>query len=69
MWMGVGGCGCSSLSSIRRRTLASWELRKRAPNSALVADVATILRMVQVIWIAPLSLIGSPSTDKLPRKI
>ncbi len=68
MWMGVGGGGCLSLSRVRRRTLASWALRKRAPSSALAVDVAIKLRMVQVIWIAPLSLIGLPLTGKLPRK-
>ncbi len=50
------------------RALASWALRKRAPNSASAADVATSLRMVQLIWIAPSSLIGLPLTGKLPRK-
>jgi hypothetical protein len=68
MWMGVGGCGCPSLSRVRQRTLASWVLRKRAPNSALATDAATNLRMVQVTWIVPLSLIRLPSTSKLPRK-
>jgi hypothetical protein len=68
MWMGVGGCGCPSLSRVRWRILASWALRKRAPNLALAADAGTSLRMVQVMWIASSSLIGLPSTGKLPRK-
>ncbi len=54
MWMGVGGCECPSLSRDRQKTLDSWALRKRAPNSASAADAASSLRMMQVIWIAPL---------------
>jgi hypothetical protein len=68
MWMSGGGCGCPSSLRVRRRTLASWALRKRAPNSASAVDVATSLRMVQVMWILPLSLIGLLSMGKLPRK-
>ncbi len=48
--------------------MASWALRKRVPNSALAVDAATSLRVVQVIWMAPLSLIRFLSTGKLPRK-
>ncbi len=60
-------CMPSSLR-VRRRTLASLTLRKRAPNWALAADAETSLRMVQVMWIGLLSLIGLPSMGKLPRK-
>ncbi len=67
-WMGVGGCGCPSSSRVRQRTLASWALKKRAPNLALAANAAMSLRMVQVMWIVPLSLIGLPLMGKLTRK-
>jgi hypothetical protein len=68
MWMGVGGCGCPSSSRVRQSTLASWTLRKRTPNSALAEDAVTSLRMMQVTWIAPLSLTGLPSRGKLQGK-
>jgi hypothetical protein len=32
MCIGVGDCRCPSSLRVRRRILASWALRKRAPN-------------------------------------
>ena len=49
-------------------TLASCALRNSAPSSASAADAATSLRIVQVMWIAPLMMIGSASRGMLPRK-
>jgi hypothetical protein len=66
--MGVGGCGCPSSSRTRHSTLASCVLRNSAPSSASAADAATSLRMVQVIWIAPLIMIGLSSCGILPKK-
>ena len=52
----------------QRITLASCTLRNSAPSSASAANAAISLRMVQVIWIAPLIMIGSASRGMLPRK-
>jgi hypothetical protein len=41
---------------------------KEDPNLASAADAAISLRMVQVMSIAPFSVIGSPSMGILPRK-
>jgi hypothetical protein len=68
MCIGVGGCGWPSLARISRKTFASCAFKKSAPSSASAAEAAMSLRMVHVTWIAPLSLIGSPSGGKLPRK-
>ena len=62
------GCGWPSSLSIRQKTLASCAFRNSAPSSASAADAATSLRMVHCTWMAPLSLMGSPSRGKLPRK-
>jgi hypothetical protein len=43
-------------------------IENSAPSSASAADAATSLRMVQVIWIAPLIIIGSASHGIPPRK-
>jgi hypothetical protein len=43
-------------------------IEKRAPNLASAADAATSLSIVHVMWMVQLSLIGSPSTGRLPRK-
>ncbi len=59
MCMGVGSCGCPRSLSISCITFASCALRKSAPSSASSADAATSLRMVQVIWIAPLMNIST----------
>ena len=66
--IGVGGCVCPSSLRIRRMTLASCALRNSAPSSASAADAATSLRIVQVMWIAPLMMIGAASRGMLPRK-
>ena len=50
---GVGGCGWPNSSSISLSILASWALRKSAPNSASAADAATSLKIAQVMWILP----------------
>ncbi len=68
MWIGVGGCGWPSLARISQRTLASCALRNRAPNSTSAAEAATSLSIVHVMWIVPLSFIGSLSVGRLPRK-
>ncbi len=65
---GVGGCGWQSSSSVRQKTLASCAFRNSAPSLASAVDAAMSLRMVHCTWIAPLSLMGSPSRGKLPRK-
>ncbi len=66
--IGVGGCGCPSSSRTRCMTLASCALRNSAPSLASAADAATSLRIVQVMWIAPLMMIGMVSHGMLPRK-
>ncbi len=50
------------------RTLASCAFRKRVQSSASAADAATNLRIVQVMWMAPLMIIGESSRGMLPRK-
>jgi hypothetical protein len=45
----VGGYGCPRLFRVSQRTLASWALWKRAPDSATAADAAASLRTVQLM--------------------
>jgi hypothetical protein len=60
MCIGVGGCGCPSLPRVKQRTLASWALRKRAPNSASAGGCSNefedgtsdVNSSVQFDWIA-----------------
>ena len=47
---------------------ASFMLRNNAPNSASAALAATKGRIVQRLWKAPLSRIGSSSFGREPRK-
>ena len=68
MWMGVGGCGCPSLSSMRRITFASFALWKSAPSSASAADAATVRKTVQSDKIGPFKNIGLLSIGCLPKK-
>ena len=67
-WIGVAGCGCPSSMRMRQITLASCAFKNNAPNLSSAADAATSLRIAHVIKILPFSLIGSPSSGKLPRK-
>ena len=67
MCIGVGGCGWPSSVSISLMILASFALRKSAPNSASAADEATNFNKVHKTWIAPFSLIGCSSLGKEPR--
>ena len=68
MWIGMGGCVCPSSDKINRTTFDSCMLRKYTPSSASAADAATNLRVSHVNKLFPLSLIGFPSTGRLPRK-
>ena len=43
-------------------------LRNSAPSSALAADAATHFNMVHKVILAPLILMGQPSTGREPRK-
>ena len=67
-YTGVGGCGWSISSSISLSILASWALRKRAPNYAPAVDAATSLRIAQVMWILPFNRMFWLSLGVLPRK-
>ena len=66
--MGMGGCLCPISSRMICIIFASWALRNSAPSLASAAEAATSFSMAQVIMTLPLSLIGSPSFGKLPRK-
>ena len=57
--IGVGGRGWPSSSNINQMTVASWELRNSAPNSASAANAAMSFKMEQVVKIFPFNLMGS----------
>ena len=68
MWIGVEGCGWPSSARVMRRIFASWAFRNKAPSSASAAEAATSLRIVQLMWTAPLRKMGSLSTGIDPKK-
>ena len=67
-WMGVGGCGCPSSYNVSLMVHPSLTFMKSEPNSASAADDATHFKIVQRVWILPLSVMGSPSLRTEPRK-
>ena len=67
-YMGVGGCGWPSSSSLSLMIFASFAFKNIAPNSASAADAATNLRIVQSVRIGPFSRMGCSSSGFHPRK-
>ncbi len=65
---GVAGWGWPSSSRVRRKTVASWQLLKRALSSASAAEATTNLHIPAITCTGPLSWMGHPLTGNLPRK-
>ena len=55
---GVGGCGWPSSSRLSHRIIPSWQLQKRATNSASAANAMTNLHMLATVKTGPFNWTG-----------